>query len=425
MSVVQTLIGNVKGPQGATGATGATGPQGDAATINVGSVSTTAYGNPAQVVNVGTENEAILNFVIPQGRPGQATTTMGDLILDTITTSTASFPSPAVNDTGAVAFGKIRKFFADTLNVLTNNLVTKKQLVIITDSFGVSTETVTAFTDLIETMGVYDRYQKYAYVANGGSGFATGYQNQLYDLVDDVTGVDDDKVYTVLAVAGTNDAKVGSTTATEAGIALFATNVRAKFPNVKQIIIAYDAHVEANHYSYPNFGSTYPSFITACAANGIELVNMINFCRWSELGSDGMHPTQIGQNKLAMAVLSLLDGARSWSQDIVQFSVAESGVSGFISLGSDTSIVTLNINVQGLSTLANFARIKNVAFSEDIYLTATPYNSSNVVQTAFLKIAKDGYLTFMNISSLTTPIKAIYYGRFSVPNYMVTPQIVT
>ncbi len=124
MAVVQTLIGNVKGPQGATGATGATGPQGDAATVNVGSVSTTAYGNPAQVVNVGTESEAVLNFVIPQGRPGQATTTMGGLTLDTITTSTASFPSPQVGDTGATAFGKIVKFFADALSALNGKLNT-------------------------------------------------------------------------------------------------------------------------------------------------------------------------------------------------------------------------------------------------------------------------------------------------------------
>lgn len=122
MAIVQTLIGNVKGPQGAQGEQGATGPQGDAATINVGSVSTTAYGNPAQVVNVGTENEAILNFVIPQGRPGQATTTMGGLTLDTITTSTADFPSPQVGDTGATAFGKIVKFFADALSALNSKL---------------------------------------------------------------------------------------------------------------------------------------------------------------------------------------------------------------------------------------------------------------------------------------------------------------
>ena len=64
-------IGNVKGPQGETGATGAQGPQGDAATIEVGTVSTTAYGNTAQVINTGTSSEAVFDFVIPQGRPSR------------------------------------------------------------------------------------------------------------------------------------------------------------------------------------------------------------------------------------------------------------------------------------------------------------------------------------------------------------------
>lgn len=122
MAVVQTLIGNVKGPQGDTGATGQQGPQGDAATIEVGSVSTTAYGNPAQVTNVGTESDAILNFVIPQGKPGERTTTMGSLTLDTITTQTADYPVPAVGDTGATAFGKIVKWFSDALAAITGKL---------------------------------------------------------------------------------------------------------------------------------------------------------------------------------------------------------------------------------------------------------------------------------------------------------------
>lgn len=122
MAVVQTLIGNVKGPQGDTGATGPQGAQGEAATINVGTVSTTAYGNPAQVVNVGTESDAVLNFVIPQGKPGERTTTMGSLTLDTITTQTAVYPVPAVGDTGATVFGKIVKWFSDALTAITGKL---------------------------------------------------------------------------------------------------------------------------------------------------------------------------------------------------------------------------------------------------------------------------------------------------------------
>ena len=124
--MARIYLGNVKGPQGATGATGATGPQGEAATIEVGSVSTTAYGNAAQVTNVGSSSAAKFNFVIPQGKPGEKTTKMGELTLDTITTSVEEFPSPAVGDTGATVFGKIVKFFSDVLASLTNKIDVSK-----------------------------------------------------------------------------------------------------------------------------------------------------------------------------------------------------------------------------------------------------------------------------------------------------------
>lgn len=121
MAVVQTLIGNVKGPAGATGATGATGDPGQAATITVGSTTTTAYGNAASVTNSGTSSAAVFDFVIPQGKPGEATTKMGDLLLDSITSSAADFPSPQVGDTGKTAFGKIVKFFSDTIAKFTQH----------------------------------------------------------------------------------------------------------------------------------------------------------------------------------------------------------------------------------------------------------------------------------------------------------------
>lgn len=126
MAVVQTLIGNVKGPQGETGATGATGAKGDAATITVGSVSTTAYGNAARVENVGTENDAILNFTIPQGAPGQRTTTMSGLTLDTVTTSAEEFPVPAVGENGAIVWGKVIKWFSDGLAAIRSKLDANK-----------------------------------------------------------------------------------------------------------------------------------------------------------------------------------------------------------------------------------------------------------------------------------------------------------
>lgn len=116
------LLGNVKGPQGNTGATGSQGPHGDAATITVGTVSTTAYGNTASVTNSGTEQDAVLDFVIPQGKPGEQTTRMGALTLDTITAQSADFPIPAVGETGSTVFGKIIKFFNSTISALNSKL---------------------------------------------------------------------------------------------------------------------------------------------------------------------------------------------------------------------------------------------------------------------------------------------------------------
>lgn len=116
--MAEIYIGNVKGPQGDTGATGPQGAAGDAATIQVGTVSTTAYGNPAQVSNSGTEHEAVLNFVIPQGAPGATVTQLDNLALNTITTSTDQYPQIQVGDLGRVIFGKIIKFFQDLVTGL-------------------------------------------------------------------------------------------------------------------------------------------------------------------------------------------------------------------------------------------------------------------------------------------------------------------
>lgn len=58
------------GPSGADGRDGKDGTPGAAATIQVGAVTTGEPGTQAKVVNVGTENAAVLQFTIPQGRPG-------------------------------------------------------------------------------------------------------------------------------------------------------------------------------------------------------------------------------------------------------------------------------------------------------------------------------------------------------------------
>lgn len=113
MADVFTRIGFIKGATGATGAQGAKGDQGDAATIQVGTVTTVPYGQTASVVNSGTSGAAVFDFTIPQGRPGQETTDMQNLTIGAITTSSASFPVPAVGETGKVLWGKVVKWFSD------------------------------------------------------------------------------------------------------------------------------------------------------------------------------------------------------------------------------------------------------------------------------------------------------------------------
>ena len=62
-----------QGPAGQDGAAGEPGPagaDGAAATIQVGAVTASAPGSSPQVTNVGTENAAVFNFVLPRGEAG-------------------------------------------------------------------------------------------------------------------------------------------------------------------------------------------------------------------------------------------------------------------------------------------------------------------------------------------------------------------
>ena len=67
-----TLIGSKgdQGTQGPPGAQGEPGTPGQAATIQIGEVTTGEPGTPAAVTNTGTENAAVLKFTIPRGETG-------------------------------------------------------------------------------------------------------------------------------------------------------------------------------------------------------------------------------------------------------------------------------------------------------------------------------------------------------------------
>ena len=68
-----TSVTGPTGPTGATGPIGPTGPtgsDGDAATVQIGSVTTTEPGTEATVTNSGSPSRAVLEFTIPRGATG-------------------------------------------------------------------------------------------------------------------------------------------------------------------------------------------------------------------------------------------------------------------------------------------------------------------------------------------------------------------
>lgn len=61
----------IQGPKGDPGQKGTDGKDGTAATIKIGTVTTTAPGTNAKVTNTGTANAAVFNFSIPKGEKGE------------------------------------------------------------------------------------------------------------------------------------------------------------------------------------------------------------------------------------------------------------------------------------------------------------------------------------------------------------------
>lgn len=78
----------IQGEQGERGLQGAQGPAGNAATITIGSVTTSAPGTAATVTNRGTSSAAVLDFVLPKGKDGAD----GDVTVDDALSSTSTNP---------------------------------------------------------------------------------------------------------------------------------------------------------------------------------------------------------------------------------------------------------------------------------------------------------------------------------------------
>lgn len=78
----------IQGEQGERGVQGLQGPAGNAATITIGNVTTSAPGTSASVTNRGTSSAAVLDFVLPKGKDGAD----GDVTVDEELSSTSTNP---------------------------------------------------------------------------------------------------------------------------------------------------------------------------------------------------------------------------------------------------------------------------------------------------------------------------------------------
>lgn len=167
------LLGNVKGPQGDTGATGPKGDTGNAATVSAGSVTTVPYGQNARVTNSGDEHDAVFDFVIPQGRPGEQVTDMQNLTLSSMTEPSAQFPIPSIGDTGKVIFGKITKWFSDMSALVASKLNAANvinNLTTTASGYALDARQGKALSDLLDTMNVASVTRYAATLTTGGTG---------------------------------------------------------------------------------------------------------------------------------------------------------------------------------------------------------------------------------------------------------------
>lgn len=78
----------IQGAQGERGVQGVQGPAGNAATITIGNVTTSAPGTSASVTNRGTSSAAVFDFVLPKGKDGAD----GGVTVDTELSSTSTNP---------------------------------------------------------------------------------------------------------------------------------------------------------------------------------------------------------------------------------------------------------------------------------------------------------------------------------------------
>lgn len=232
---------------------------------------------------------------------------------------------------------QVEEYRQEVVNVRDKvNLLTNRQFVFISDSYGLVPTVETSWSRLVaKILGVEDR----SYYSNtSGGGFAVNGINAFLNSVNTVVVPDDSKITDVVICGGANDANTYvNGTAIENGITATVDAIKNRFPNAKTWIGfvgfgIYGGEFTANMTSI-SLNNTVKNYKDGCTYNGCAYIdNAEQVLRNTILQSaDGIHPTDVGSLCVAYLVSTVLIGGSynfSSNGDFVRVKVNNGTVNG-------------------------------------------------------------------------------------------------
>ena len=281
----------------------------------------------------------------------------------------------------------------------------------VSDSYGVSGG-IYAFPDLLDDYGIGNFVKGWDHVELAGSAFAPWPgQDNFADQLAAYSGSIKDKVTHIIAVGGTNDAKLGLTTDTTTGLESLISTAIANYPALKKISVIYCPHVNGTTYSQPNTLGTYNTVINHTTQQNIDFCayNAINIFAWNHLQADGVHPDQTGQRQIAEALVRFISTGtvRTIPYRLNATGTMRSGWAMGVLFGDDYSYLSVQAiatNEPDLTIAGSTINLAEAVVMGQVY----GYDLNSLKSLgAWIQVRKDGVV----LGSAWTPTNT---GRFDV-----------
>ena len=156
--------------------------------------------------------------------------------------------------------------------------------------------TVSNFADIFASLyGLTS--SDYRILANGGAGFANG-DNTFYNIINNDTGTDKNKITDVIICGGYNDRN--NIQYIDDGVDACVTLIKTNYPNIKNIHIGMVGGSNIASDTYKLY-RTLRTYIVSCTKRNCHYINNIenSLCLGANLASDGYHPSEAGQTQIA------------------------------------------------------------------------------------------------------------------------------